>query len=347
MKKIAILGAGLSGIATCWHLLQGEKIEITLFDPNGIAGGASGVAPGLLHTFCGPKAKKPWKADIGFQATCDLLKISSLHLESDVADFSGIFRPAVSEKQLENFKKSHEKYEKLEWWSDKTSSEKISAISPLSGLFIKDGIVVNCRKYLKGLWLACENLGARLNKRTILSLDELEEFDSVVIAMGAATKKIKELHSVPFTPIKGQLLELSWPKNLPPLPVALNSKAYIVMSSNKQSCIVGSTFERDFIDESPELVEHLQIIRENAEALYPPLKEMKVIGHFAGIRASASKNQNRPLVGRMNKRCWLITGMGSKGLLYHAWLGNLLSKAILADNDECIPQECKRIVPKL
>lgn len=347
MKKIAILGAGFSGLATSWYLLQHENVEVTLFDPNGIAGGASGVAPGLLHTYCGAHAKKPWKADVGFQATCDLLKVSSSHLGSSVADFSGILRPAVSEEQLEDFKKCYDKYDGLDWWDAETTLKNVSGISPLPALFIKNGIVVNCREYLKGLWLGCESLGARLESKALLSLEELDHFDSVVVAMGAATKKIRELHSVPITPVKGQILEFSWPKELPPLSVPLNSKAYIVMSRDKRSCILGSTFERDFTGEEPQEVDHLQVLRDKAEILYPPLKNMKVTNHLAGVRASASKNQHRPLVGRLNERCWLITGMGSKGLLHHAWLSKLLSQAILTDDDECIPHECKTMLPSL
>ena len=49
--KVAIVGAGFSGLACAWHLLhmQTEPPQVTLFDRKGIGGGASEITAGLIH----------------------------------------------------------------------------------------------------------------------------------------------------------------------------------------------------------------------------------------------------------------------------------------------------------
>lgn len=44
--RIAIIGAGFSGLAAAWYFLQQPHLEVTVFDKKGIGGGASGVAAG-------------------------------------------------------------------------------------------------------------------------------------------------------------------------------------------------------------------------------------------------------------------------------------------------------------
>ncbi len=61
--RYAIIGAGLAGVATAWHLLKAHQqrrdprpVQLHLFDAWGIASGGSGAAAGLLHPFS-PKGK--------------------------------------------------------------------------------------------------------------------------------------------------------------------------------------------------------------------------------------------------------------------------------------------------
>ncbi|KAK4257513.1 hypothetical protein QN277_007090 [Acacia crassicarpa] len=46
------------------------------------------------------------------------------------------------------------------------------------------------------------------------------------------------------------------------------------------------------------------------------------------------------LIGK-NKTCkyWLFGGLGSRGLLYHGWLGNIVARAVLSCDEHVIPSE--------
>jgi hypothetical protein len=50
-----------------------------------------------------------------------------------------------------------------------------------------------------------------------------------------------------------------------------------------------------------------------------------------------------PVVGRVRglPRGWLLTGLGSRGLIHHAHLAEIVAKALLADDDSAIPPEVR------
>lgn len=344
MKKIAVLGAGFAGLATSHFLLQYPSIHITLFDPNGLGGGASGIAPGLLHPFCSAGAKKPWNADVGMRASKKLLRISSEALGQPVAECSGILRPITTEKQLHEFQKRCQEYPQLIWRQASFFEQVLPGLPPLPSIEIPEGIVVDCKSYLQGLLKICLQKGLDFKKEAVFSLQQLQNFDHILIACGAFTPSIQELSKLPLKPIKGQLLELSWPQELPPLPLPLNSQAYIVMKSDKKSCIIGSTFEHKYSSPDPSINEPVHSLLDKAKALIPPLDQSTIISHSSSLRATCPQNNHIPLAGRLSKKVWILTALGSKGLLHHAWLSELLARAIIEGKEELLPSQTS--IPK-
>ena len=46
-----------------------------------------------------------------------------------------------------------------------------------------------------------------------------------------------------------------------------------------------------------------------------------------------------PMVGRLKDNIWVCTALGSRGLLYHALVGELLTEAVLSDEPSKLPLE--------
>lgn len=46
--------------------------------------------------------------------------------------------------------------------------------------------------------------------------------------------------------------------------------------------------------------------------------------------------------GAAQPSCWVIGGLGARGLVYHAWLGRLVAAAVLAGSDASLPPELLR-----
>lgn len=324
MKTIAIIGAGFCGLATAWELLQ-QGHEVHLFDPAGIGGGASGVSAGLLHPFVGIHAKPAEWGRAGVAATLELVKIASKALGKPVAEESGMLRMALTKEMQDDFLRCASQYEDVDWLEPRECQHLVPGLEPLPGIRIRSAWTIRSPMYLQGLWLACEQAGAQLISQRIASLEALSSYDLVIAAMGASVASLPELCQLPVRPIKGQVLELEWPQDVAPLNLPVNSQAYLVMQPGGKSCLAGATFERSFA--SPLPIPHIakNEIMPKITAFFPALRDALLIGCRAGLRASAPGH--KPLLQQMDARTWVFTGMGSKGLLYHA----LFAKRLLAN----------------
>jgi glycine/D-amino acid oxidase-like deaminating enzyme len=146
------------------------------------------------------------------------------------------------------------------------------------------------------------------------------------VTAGAETIQFPEFASLPLNIIKGQILEFSWPRNRAPLSCALNSHVYLVMNETKTSCLVGATYERKYQHTSINLEVAINELFPKAIELFPPLKEASLLNCYTGLRASTP--QHRPLMRSLSSSQWVLTGMGSKGLLYHALFAKELVQKI-------------------
>ncbi len=289
MKKAAVIGAGFAGLAAVYFL--SKKYEVTLFDEKGIGGGASGISSGLLHPYPGEKGRLSWHAEEGMKLSKQLIDEAENALGEKVADRNGILRlgpilkpgPDVIELAPEKF-------------------------------LITSGMTVFPSLYLKGLWKICEKKGVELKVQKISALGELQGYDLIVFAIGAGLRFFKEKESLKINFVKGQILNCALEK---PLERSISSKVYTALTENRFECHVGSTYERDVIDEIPN--------QEKAVALLKPTLAVK--GCRAGIRVTNPAHYF-PIVQQIGPHHYVITALGSRGLLYHALMGSRLYPVI-------------------
>jgi len=343
--QIAIIGAGFSGLALCYYLTklskEGIKVKVTVFDSFNTNECASSISSGLLHAFGGAHCKKTWAANECMQKTNELLNQAENALNKTIANRSGILRPALTIKQLEDFQNTSSLYSDTLWWDQKKCAQELPYLHSLGALFISSGISVNAIDYLEGLRICCKNNGAFFEAKTILDTkEELKEFDVIVACSGAYTLKLPAFKHLPLHFVKGQLIELAWPKDLPPLPFSIVSNGYITMNALNTSCVVGATYERNFLNAQAEHFFAENELRPKAEALIPALKDAPLLSYKAGIRVFSPDNLT-PIIGKVNgsteNSLWTFTALGSKGLLYHAYFAELAAQAILEDKPEILP----------
>ncbi len=325
--KIAIIGAGFSGLATAYYLLDRYPADITLFDPQGIGGGASGIAAGLLHTYAGLHCKLNLKGAESYQATLNLLQAAAAVQEQPVFAKSGLIRIALSPSNYNDYMKCAATFPDVQALTASEVMRLVPGAVECPGIFIESALTVYTGNYLNGLWNLCQKKDARLEKVAIQSLEELNSYDLVVVCNSASAIHLKELKALPINPVKGQLLELEWPEHLPVPSAPLNSQAYLVMNPDRRTCVVGATFERDFSSALPDLSIAVQDIMPKVTAMLPGLKDAKIVGCRSGIRASAPGHM--PYLKQINPKCWALLGLGSKGLLYHAYYAQKLVKQAL------------------
>ena len=137
--RVCVVGGGFAGASLAFHVIEeanarGRAIDVTLVDAVGVAGGASGVAAGLLHPYT-PRGKTVWRGDEGVreakrmidaaQRAEEGLDVTGVERCDDadggwrdsvgrntgerrrerVANAPGIVRPARSAKQGRDFKR--------------------------------------------------------------------------------------------------------------------------------------------------------------------------------------------------------------------------------------------------
>ncbi len=326
--KIAIIGAGFSGMAVAWHLLEAFKAQITFFDSAGIGGGASGIAAGLLHPYAGLHCKLNWNGLEGYEAAYNLLTAAAHVHPAPVFCKSGLIRIALDEANLKDYAFCAASHPMVKMLSTDEVLKLVPGAVSRPGIYIESALTVYSEAYLQSLWKLCLKKESRLELAAICSLEDLSEFDLIVVSAGAATLNIKELSHLPLSIVKGQLLEVEWPEQLPIPSAPVNSQAYIVMNLDKRSCIIGATYERTVANDKPNLQKAIHEIIPKAAAMIPALKEAKIFNCRSALRASTP--DHKPYLKKINSKCWVLAGMGSKGLLYHAYYANKLVQEIIA-----------------
>ncbi|MDR3623600.1 MAG: FAD-binding oxidoreductase [Chlamydiales bacterium] len=341
--QIAIIGAGFAGLALCYYLSLEKNSSVTIFDPFDSKKSASFSSSGLLHPFGGAHCKKTWLANECMHKANELISTVETNLKITVANRSGILRPVIKACQLDDFQKASTLHEDAIWWDQETCLKKIPYLISQGGLFIPSGISIDSEQYIDGLKICCKQNGAIFKTQTFSNSQEFHSFDAIVACTGSATTDLPGFHHLPLHFVKGQLIELSWPQELKPLTYSLVSDGYITMTSSKQSCIVGATYERNYTDACTTKAAEMEL-RKKAEAFIPQLENAPLISQKAGIRAF-SPNNIHPIIGRVDTstkaNLWVFTGLGSKGMLQHAYFGANLARAIIENNPEILPKEVR------
>ncbi len=343
--KIAILGGGFAGIAVAWHLfreLQGAA-RIDIFDPAPVVLGASRISMGILNPFMGKQARYAWKGEEAVQETHVLLTAAAQALQAPLILSKGLLRPALTEEAIQEFQVRAQKYPKEAlWWS---STECCHAIPGLylqlhqGGLYFPQALTVSVDTYLSGLWRSVECHGAQYLKMSALTEALVAEYDHFIMTIGAHSRSLQALAPLPITRIKGQILELEWPSSLPPLPMSLSGEGQIVMTQGNRSCLVGATYEKEFTTMDPDPEFARKEILKKITPFFPAIANAKTIDCRARMRAAAPNHL--PLIGRINEKMWFLTGLGSKGLLYHGLAAHQLVRALLANNPGLIDSELR------
>ncbi|MDF2577375.1 MAG: hypothetical protein K0S74_859 [Chlamydiales bacterium] len=335
--KVAVVGAGFAGLAVCWHLRQrGNHILVHLFDKKGIGAGASGVANGLLNPYIGPEAKIAWPGQEGMTSTLELLEVATKALGQAVYQQSGIFRPILSETQDLAYQHCASTYSGIDYWDELTTALHYPQIGCFKGIFIKQGCVVNAPLYLQGLWAACKSLGVNFIQGKIGSSQQLSDYDYVILASGYGCKAITETQHLPLDATKGQNLKVKWPAKITPLAYPINGRKYLLMGEDGQYCTIGATYERKQADPTPNLSVAKQELLAEASRIMPAFANMEVLECQAGIRASCP-DRHLPIVGAVTDKIWVLTALGSRGLLQHAYTAKILVNALLTRQPSSIP----------
>ncbi|XP_016459608.2 uncharacterized protein LOC107783150 isoform X1 [Nicotiana tabacum] len=307
----------------------------------------------------------------------DMGKPETVAKEGDfIVRRSGIVRPALSVKNMDVMNDNTQnciascRIESIH----KDAAQKLvpGLCVPLDLAFhMREAVNVHPQNYLEALYLACKtfveskcssDISYRelyLHKKSVHNLLELAgEYDAVIVCLGASAAFLPEFSGrLPLRTCRGVIAHLQLPDHIredysDDSPSIL-SDAWLAVQGPR-TLYLGSTWEwksRNYSRHVPEeeAYKALEELLPKASAVYPAIKDWTVTGACAGLRAMPplTAEGSPPLLGcidefigcRSKCKYWLFTGLGSRGLFYHAWLGKLMAKAVLSCNEDLIPSE--------
>lgn len=364
--------------------LDHTHIRVTVFDPAdpGTAGGTR-VAAGLLHPFTPRVKKKAWHAKKAVPGALHLIEQAQpFARDGPLVRACGVLRPALDERAAADHVVAARRYpSEVELWdAERVRAECAGVAAERGGAFLRQAVVVDTQRYARALAQAIDASGrvdwrreAVSHARDLLT-DEAAggPFDAVVLTAGAATKTIGGLETIPLTPCRGQNVFLR-PKSSDSVafPFPVLSGKYLVpdffgAGGGEGQMIAGATFEycpedvieRDFILSGGGPADGGEASGRLKEALgeiVPGLRHYWEGGMAqSGLRALPPRSPlgSIPLAGKLqgvpgNREMWVLGGLGSRGLLHHAYLGKLVAQAVVAGNEKLVPGDARRIVMRL
>ncbi|NDD58549.1 MAG: FAD-binding oxidoreductase [Chlamydiae bacterium] len=330
--KVLVVGAGFAGLSVCYYLQVIHGAQVTLCDKKGIASGASGASCGLMHPYVGEDVKRSFMAKEAFEESKSLIEAASFFSSESFSDFSGVSR------RTESVEQSNKMLLHAATFKD---------IIPLSDhlFLITLGATLQTIEYLNALWQACEKAGSTFLIEDITDLSTyMIQYDAIIIAAGEGVFHFQETKSFPLGQVRGQSLKCLWPPDVSPLERSLVGKGYAAVYSDKNKVCFGATFERGVETKDPDFATAMALLAPKMNALLPSIPLVPIEAR-AGIRVS-TRGHYLPLVGKVKEKLFLFSGLGSRGLLYHAFFGKMLANLVVHGDDSAIPYISKKLFTK-
>lgn len=325
-----IVGAGLAG--ACSALALSREGSVLVLDAGKAPAGASRVAAGIVNPFTGLRAHMIWRAREAleaFQKTLDDTDAAALFTAT------GVLRPASDAAQAARFKEVARRFPAdAAWLARKEAEERFPGLLMHAGaLLTRHGGTVRPDQFVDAVLAAAQNNGAIIHEHApVTAWDEDGQgafvdaggsrFHAarVLLTLGYGYHRFPELRRLNLHPIKGQVVHVTRHSTLPPgiqIPVA--GPTYLAPYAD--TLVVGASYERGFPHTRPTREVTRGILR-RAEALWPPLRTARIVQETAGVRVT-TPGTRLPSCGLLPGRnnIWLLTGLGSKGLLLGAYVG--------------------------
>lgn len=372
-RNIAVIGGGLAGLATAYHLKVSAsrylrkrgapQPNVTVITPKPASSGASAVAAGLLHPFT-PRVKKlAWMGRRGVNAAEELLKAVQHHSAVPFYRQEGMLRLAINDRLKSDFLVAANRYpSEVEYMDPEETAFRFPQVNPLPAAFLPKAFVVDTKPYMQALWKECQNLGVRWLPETVHNVEAIlgrseGRYDTVIICAGAEVCGISDLAHVPITACRGQNVFVKTEATFPEVPVIAGK--YVIPDYFGHGVLVGATFEYgegqsidSFLSEGNKIDTESAVeeLKESVERLVPSFfSQREVLGANAGLRALPPRSEagSVPIACRLsgldkNVSAWVVTGLGSRGLLHHAYLGRVVAHAVAAGNEKLIPADARR-----
>jgi tRNA 5-methylaminomethyl-2-thiouridine biosynthesis bifunctional protein len=306
-KTVSIVGAGLAGCAAAYVLPQ-YGFAVSVYDPNGVASGASGNSAGILN----PRLSAFRTAESDYHTAAFAMAAREFqHFDAVDYDRCGSLHLVTDEEK--KYRRANENwgwnFAHMQYLSAKEASDIAGVPINHDALYLPDAGKINparlCASYIKDM-----------------ALEKIES-DVTVFAHGAAIPSDPSFAWLPLQTVRGQITTVKSTPQSESIKTNLCYGGYISPAHNGEH-VLGSTFQKWLDDIAPRDEDDASNI-EKLQAILP-CTAFETTGHRAALRCAA---QDRfPVIGPVpdSDNAYLTTAYGSHGIT-----GSLLGAHILAD----------------
>ncbi|AIC95154.1 MULTISPECIES: NAD(P)/FAD-dependent oxidoreductase [Shouchella] len=351
MKRIVILGGGIVGSSTAFHLAK-QGYDVILIDsrhPHRATNAAAGIV-------C------PWLSKRRNQAWYQLVRRSAAYYPSFVKSLTALggeetgFKRTgalwIHEKKenvLETIERATEKRQEAPEIGSLTylEGEELQEHFPLLhsnyyGVLVEGAGRVDGQLLTNSIQQAAQTLGASIlhdeasvkeheNGRiaVVTSAGEVD-YDELIITNGAWVKPLFESTSmsIDIRDQKAQIVHMQIDADTSHWPVVIPPGNQYLLAFEDGKIIAGSTYENHTNFESSITVDAIHTILHEALSVAPGLKAATYIDTKVGFRPVAPHHM--PLFGRLpnHKTVWIANGLGSTGLTAGPYIGFALAESL-------------------
>ncbi|MGG1675264.1 NAD(P)/FAD-dependent oxidoreductase [Neobacillus sp. NRS-1170] len=358
MKKIIVIGAGILGASTAYHLAK-SGADVTIVDRED-TGQATDAAAGIVCPWLSQRRNKAWYqlAKGGARYYPELIA----QLEADGEKETGYKRVgAISlhtdfeklQQMAERARKRREDAPEIGEITILSPAETKELFPPISeeygSVHVSGGARVNGRDLRKALINASIKNGARFirgsasiisknNRVSGIRLAE-EDFgaDTVIVTSGAWSQEILEPMGIHFhvKPQKAQIVHLELPvTDTSSWPVVMPPKNQYILTFENGRIVVGSTHEDEAGFDSRVTVGGIDEILSKALEVAPGLSNCTYLETRVGFRPFTPGFL--PVIGALPQfeGIYVANGLGASGLTSGPYLGAELAKLVLGKETE-------------
>ncbi len=304
-KSIAIIGAGIVGLALAEKLCQ-VGFEVTLFERGGAPGaGASGVPAALVH----PPSGAADSFEFGIQSHAHryaMQRIAAL----TAAGFDAGFTPLKIFEQRKNGRTLNH----LEGgW-----------LRPANLLNALETTAINTGKLTLLRHTCVQRLRPNGLGATLQFDGQSQHFEAVIVCNGIAAAEL--LPKLALRPVTGQV-ELLRSQALPHIAQAYCGQSNIIPMTSALWC-VGNSYERGVIADQPNAAIRAQLLQSAGVVLNDPEFTRFDASCSSWVGTRVESNLRLPLIGALYPGVWLNTAHSSKGFITAFFAAEIISAAI-------------------
>ena len=313
-KSIAIIGAGIVGLALADKLCR-AGFAVTLFERGNAPGnGASGVPAALVH----PPSGAADSFEFGIQSHAHRYARQCI-AELEAAGFDAGFTPLSIFEQRKNGRTLTHLAGGWLRAACLLSALETVALSTGKLTFLRNTCVHSLRP---------NGLGA-----TLEFAGQHQHFEAVVMCNGIAAAEL--VPTLALRPVTGQV-ERVHDLTLPKISHAYCGQSNIIPMAQHYWC-VGNSYERGVIADAPKTRIRTQLLQSAGVVLNDPEFERFDGSCVSWVGTRVESNLRLPLIGELYPGVWLNTAHSSKGFITGFFAAEIISAALVG-RSHSIPQ---------